>query len=499
MSMPAEKYTSMLLLNDLLHGIADAPPIPVTGVSSDSRRIAPGDVFFACQGIGSHGLDYAKDVQAAGAAAIVWDATTADAPRDMDIPLIPVANLNAHMGTIADRFYGEPSAQLEVVGVTGTNGKTTVAWMLSQCLNHLDARCGYLGTVGHGVNALHGDENMTTPPVIELHQHLADFVESQASHAAIEVSSHALSQNRVDGVRFAAALFTNLSRDHLDYHADMQDYFDAKARLFLECDPAIRVINVDTDAGRQLAAVCEAAIEVSTSVDVTPASAKYLQVTAAVANGDGTEVQFVSSWGKGAFTVTLPGDYNVANAALVLAYLLETEVPVAQACDVLAIINAPAGRMQRVLPVGKRVYVDYAHTPDALQSALDALRPHCEGKLWCVFGCGGDRDTGKRSMMGAVAEQFADHVVLTNDNPRTENPQAILDEIVAGCDDQKAVTIIADRAAAIGWTIAAAEPADVVLIAGKGHENFQDIGGERLPFADVAIARAALRGTGGEQ
>ena len=494
MSMPAEHLTAPMTLADLLQGIVDAPAIPMHGISSDSRDVGEGDVFLAVQGETSHGLDFVAEAAESGVAAIVWDASTGTTPEYTGVPVIAVPDLASRLGEIADRFYGEPSAALGVVGVTGTNGKTTVAWMIAQASALLGERCGYLGTLGFGVDELQGGEGMTTPAAVELHGRLAEFVERGASRAAIEVSSHALAQGRVDGVRFDTAMFTNLTRDHLDYHTDMSDYFECKARLFLDCSPVHRIVNLDSEYGERLAARCgQQVITVSTNFDRVANGRPYVFVRSVVANARGFDVSFASSWGDGRFGLQVPGDFNVANAALVLALLLNSGTDLGRACDVLSQLSAPPGRMQRVAGKGLAAYVDYAHTPHALEVALRALRPHCRGKLWCVFGCGGDRDAGKRPQMGRAVDRFADHAVLTSDNPRSEDPQAIIRDIVAGLLRPERATIIEDRAAAIGWTLQQAADNDVVLIAGKGHEGYQEIGAERRPFSDYAVAAAALR------
>lgn len=492
MSMPAETFSSLPTLTDLLQGYAEAPPIAVHGIASDSRQLQAGYAFMACQGLGSHGLDYLADARAAGVSAIVYDSSSATRPDDPGVPLIGVDRLSEKLGEIANRFYGRPSEALHVIGVTGTNGKTTVAWLVAQCADLLGARCGYLGTIGYGIDELESADGMTTPPAIELHGRLAGFVEQGANYAAMEVSSHALAQRRVDGVRFEAALFTNLTRDHLDYHSTMRDYFEAKARLFLESDTGSRIINVDSEFGAELASRCgQAAVTVSTQLGVADGR-PHVFVRSVVLNEQGSDVSFVSSWGDGRFSLSLPGDYNVANATIVLALMLQQGVAVKEACDVLSKVQAPPGRMQRVAAPGPAVYVDYAHTPNALEAALRALRPHSRGKLWCVFGCGGMRDTGKRPLMAKLAERLADRIVITSDNPRDEDPLEIIGDIVSGLSRTEFATVIEDRAAAIAWAVEQADSRDVVLIAGKGHEDYQQLGDESRPFSDYAVAEAAL-------
>ncbi len=493
MSMPAEQLITTPTVADLLQGYVDAPALPVAGIASDSRQVATGFLFLATQGMASHGLDYIDDALAAGAIAIAFDASTAEMPANVKVPLLAVNDLAAKLGEIANRFYGRPSEHLKVVGVTGTNGKTTVAWLIAQCEELLGESCGYLGTLGYGVGELAGAEGMTTPAAIELHGRLAEFAEQQATSAAIEVSSHALSQCRVDGVRFEAALFTNLTRDHLDYHVDMQQYFECKARLFVDADVQHRIINIDSEWGAELAARCgEDMVVVSTQVDRVTDSRRHVFVRSVEATEHGSEFTVDSSWGNGRVLLPLPGEFNVANAALVLALLLQRGVAFDAASGALSQVSAPPGRMQRVAAGGVNVYVDYAHTPGAIESSLTALRAHCDGNLVCVFGCGGERDTGKRPLMGRAAEQQADTVVITNDNPRNESPRKIISKIVDGLRQPERAVVIEDRAAAIAWAIGQATAGDVVLLAGKGHETYQQVGDVRLPFSDLLVAQTAL-------
>jgi UDP-N-acetylmuramoyl-L-alanyl-D-glutamate--2,6-diaminopimelate ligase len=487
MSMPAEYLHTSPTLADLLQGFADAPRIPVGGIASDSRALGQDDVFLACQGASNHGLDFAADAVSAGVVAIVYDATTAgELPAGIGVPMIGVPHLADKLGEIANRFHGRPSEQLDVIGVTGTNGKSTVAWLISNSFELLDERCAYLGTLNHA---------LTTPPVVDLHGKLAEFRDAGAGHAAIEISSHALAQNRVDGVHFEVALFTNLTRDHLDYHANMRDYAEAKAKLLIDCRPGHRIINLDSEFGAELAKRCvQNVTTVSTNFDRVANGRPYVFVQAVVATEQGSDITVRSSWGDGRFALQMPGDFNVANAVIVLALLLHKGVSMDDACEALSKVDAPPGRMQRVAAVNSlpSVYIDYAHSPNAIEVALRALRAHCRGRLWCVFGCGGDRDKGKRPMMGKAAQRLADHVVVTSDNPRTESPAGIIDDIVSGLASPHAATVIEDRAAAIGWAIAHARASDVVLIAGKGHEDYQDTAAGRIAFSDHGVAEAAL-------
>ena len=497
MSMPAEQLHPQATLADLLDGFADAPELAVGGLALDSRKVDKGFLFLACQGANNHGLDFSEQVVAAGAVAIAFDSTTAKTlPKDVDIPLIPVANLAAHLGEIANRFFAFPSRQLKVIAVTGTNGKSTVAWLLAQCLDIIGKPCAYAGTLGYGVGEIDNDndDDMTSPDVIELHRRLAGFVAAGVEYAAIEVSSHALDQRRIAGVRFDTTLFTNLSRDHLDYHGDMRAYGEAKARLFVEYPADRRIINLDSEFGTQLASRCrEEVITVSTNFDRVANGRPYVFVRSVMSNVNGSELAIQSAWGEARIDLPLVGDFNIANALLVLAYLLAADIELEQACDALSQVTAPPGRMQRVVAEhGPAVYIDYAHTPGAIEVALHALRAHTRGRLYCVFGCGGDRDAGKRPLMGRAAERLADEVVITNDNPRSENPGDIIADIVAGFSNSSGVTIIEDRGAAIAWAIANANTNDVVLIAGKGHENYQIIGDERLDFSDYGAVAGNL-------
>jgi len=500
MSMPAEHMNQAPTVADLLQGFADAPAISVSGVASDSRALQEGFLFLAVQGMRSHGLDYLDQAKNAGVCAVAFDAAAGGQVEDIGVPMIAVEGLTAKQGEIANRFYGQPSEHLGVVGITGTNGKTTIAWMIAQALAILDRKCAYLGTLGYGVDEVRGANGMTTPGAVELHGRLAEFVDQGADYAAIEVSSHALAQGRVDGVQFDTAMFTNLSRDHLDYHTDMRAYFESKARLFLECNPQHRIINLDSDYGTQLASMFGSdVVTVSTKFDRVANGRPHVFVRSVVASEQGSDITFISSWGASHFMLPLPGDFNVANAVLVLALLLNKGVPLDVTCDVMSQLSAPPGRMQRVATDGPAVFVDYAHTPIALEGALRALRAHSRGELWCVFGCGGDRDTGKRAQMGKAAERQGDNVVITNDNPRSENPAAIIDDIVDGLAHPDQVTIIEDRAAAIAWAIDQAGEQDVVLVAGKGHEDYQETNGKRVPLSDYAVAEKALAAKAGAQ
>jgi UDP-N-acetylmuramoyl-L-alanyl-D-glutamate--2,6-diaminopimelate ligase len=365
----------------------------------------------------------------------------------------------------------------------------------------LGLRCAYIGTLGAGVTTLNRDVALTTPGCIDLHRNLADFASDGAGFAALEVSSHALHQRRTDGVRFDSVLFTNLSRDHIDYHGDMDAYGETKARFIMDGNVRHRIVNIDSEFGLRLANRCadqraDNLIAVSTKAesDAAPMTHVHLQVTEADEHGSWVEVR--GSWGGVRMHLPLAGDFNVANAALALAQLLSWGVPLADAADALTHVLPPPGRMQRVQSgVGASapvVYIDYAHTPAGLDAVLTTLRNHCTGALWCVFGCGGDRDRGKRAEMGKVVARLADEAVVTSDNPRHEDPAEIIAAVLRGM--QPDTTAIEDRAAAIAYAIGNAGEQDLILIAGKGHEDYQVIGSTRRPFSDYEVALANLAG-----
>lgn len=492
-------------LAQLFEGMADAPSVPVSGITADSRRVEPGDLFLACRGATGHGLAFVEQAIDAGAAAIAWDGDPSAqvmAPASSpSLPVVQVPKLGERLGEIANRFFDAPSRHLAVAGVTGTNGKTTVAWLLAQALRQLGQPCGYIGTLGAGLDGLDAEQGLTTPPCVELHRTLAGFRAGGAVRASLEVSSHGLAQKRVDGVRFDAALFTNLSRDHIDYHGDMQRYGEIKASFVLRPEIPHHVINIDDPFGLELARRCRAddtLTVVSVASPHTDAFDSYVRLGVVARDDTGTSVDALTTWGDAAFHLPLVGHFNVANAALVLAQLLRWGVPLGDAAEALRLAAPPPGRLQRVASttVGEpAVYVDYAHTPAGLEAVLEALRPHCGGRLWCVFGCGGDRDRGKRRIMGETVAALADLAVVTSDNPRSEPPGAIIEEILSGMSGKPIA--IEERATAIAWAIANAAADDLILIAGKGHETVQVIGDRKLPFSDYAVAEACLAGRPG--
>jgi UDP-N-acetylmuramoyl-L-alanyl-D-glutamate--2,6-diaminopimelate ligase len=474
---------------------------PVSNIFADSRSATTGGLFLARQGRVSHGLDHLGDALRRGAAFAAWEpAPGYEVPQlSGSVVCFAVPALGDSMGRIADRFFHEPSANLEVVGVTGTNGKTSCTSLLAQALEICGRPSGVIGTLGCGRVGRLSDPGLTTPDVIDVHRTLADIREAQGEVVAMEVSSHALDQSRVDGVRFKVAAFTNLTRDHLDYHGTLENYAQAKRRLFEVPGLEHAVINVDDPVGRRLLEELPAGIEtVCVGHKENPRGDRHVTMTSKRCDGAGIAIGFDTSWGPGQVNSPLWGDFNADNLALTLGILLVLDIPIENALAALSEIRAPAGRLEvfDAAVAGSelaRVVVDYAHTPDALAKALQALRDHTSGKILCVFGCGGERDSGKRPQMGAVAERFADVIIVTDDNPRGEDGDQIISDIVAGMSAPPRVE--RDRAAAIQLALAAARSGDVVLVAGKGHEEYQLIAGERLSYSDREVVRNLLGGT----
>ncbi|BDX17470.1 UDP-N-acetylmuramoyl-L-alanyl-D-glutamate--2,6-diaminopimelate ligase [Halopseudomonas aestusnigri] len=460
----------------------------IGGITLDSRHVRDGDLFVAFPGLRHDGRDYIAQAVAAGAAAVVLESQGAVA-HQLAVPSVQIEGLAEQLSALADRFYQQPSAALQVIGITGTNGKTSVSQMLAQALDRLGSRCGVIGTLGSGLAGALIDHGMTTPDAVAVQAQLASMRDQGASHVAMEVSSHALDQHRVAAVRFAVAVFTNLSRDHLDYHGTMAAYGEAKAQLF-QRDLQAAVVNLDDAFGRELAERCAAPVIGYSLSD--PAATLYCRELLCDSLGLNARLQVQGR--EFALRSPLLGSFNMSNLLAVLGSLLALGVDAGAAVEQVAQLQPPAGRMQRLgggdLPL---VVVDYAHTPDALEKALTALHQHAAGRVVCIFGCGGDRDNGKRPMMARVAEQFAEAVVVTDDNPRTEPSQQIIEQICQGAEHPQALTVIPNRAQAIASTIAAARPGDVILLAGKGHENYQEIDGVRHPFSDIEQASLALQ------
>jgi len=467
--------------------IAQTPPeaagVEVVDLAYDHRRVRPGTLFFCVPGMRRDAHELAPEAAARGAVALIVE-------RELDLPLpqVLVASVRAAMGPVASRFFGEPTASLQVVGVTGTNGKTTTAFLVRALLEAAGRRCGLLGTVKRVIGGDEREVERTTPEAIDLQRDLRAMLDAGDRACAMEVSSHALALHRVDGVRFAAAVFTNLTRDHLDFHGTMEAYYQAKRRLFTELAPAVAIVNVDDPYGDRLAAELGGAITYGLERE---ASYRARDMRTGLRGS-----RFVVEGPDGAVELRSPlsGRFNVLNVLAAFATARALGVETELAAHAISRAGQVPGRMEAV-DEGQpfAVLVDYAHTPDSLANVLAAARELAHGRVHVAFGCGGDRDRGKRPLMGEVASRLADRVIVTSDNPRSEDPEAIIAEILAGAGPEAIVE--PDRRAAIEALIAGAAPGDVVVIAGKGHEQGQEFaGGRKVPFDDVAVAREVLRG-----
>ncbi len=491
-------------LAELLSDVAGIPAaFEITGIVQDSRAITSGNAFVAIAGFGAHGLGFIAQAQAAGAAAVLFEPPApaefdvSSMSIDADIAMIAVPGLRARLGQMADTFHGEPSRTMTTVGVTGTNGKTSIVQLLAQAWTLQGRRAGSIGTLGAG---LYGDvvpTGFTTPLVLQLHALLAQLRDAGADAVAMEVSSHALDQGRVDGVHFKVATFTNLTRDHLDYHGTMDAYGSAKAKLFAWPGLETAVLNLDDAFGLELRAdMCALNSTPIRVIGVSSRGAAAATICADDIALDLAGLSFALSIDGATHAVRSPllGRFNVDNLLAVAGALYALGETPAQIASTLSMLQPVNGRMNRLGGDGRLplVVIDYAHTPDALEQALTSLRAHASGRLVCVFGCGGDRDRGKRPQMAAIAEAHADAVIVTDDNPRTENGDAIVADIAAGFAHPGGILIQRDRAAAIAAAIHTAAASDIVLIAGKGHEPYQEIDGVQYPFDDTAIARTAL-------
>ena len=522
--------------------------VPVTRLVTDSREVKRGDTFVAYPGEKNDGRQFIASAIAQGANAVIYEkhlvkslaippaSQTTASKRPIvsgqpweaqhfiwndawQVPHLAVADLRHKAGWLADAVYGKPSENLWVVGITGTNGKTSTSHWIAHALNEAKKKCALIGTLGNGfVEALQASAN-TTPDAIHVHGLLARYVRDDALAVAMEVSSHALSQGRVNGVRFDVAMLTNLSRDHLDYHGDMQRYAAAKRKLFEWQQLKYVVLNLDDEFGVELArelslqqalqgepastlsqhdsveiigyGLTDTALKLAERLGLRMVHGNLLEMS-----GQGSRLAVHSSWGAAELNSALVGRFNAANLLGALAVLLVSNVGLRDAVQSLSKAQPVAGRMQRLgCTQQPTVIVDYAHTPDALEKVLVALREvsaAAGGRVLCVFGCGGDRDRGKRPMMGLIAEKFSGFCIVTSDNPRSENPRDIIAEIVSGMKANNH-EIMVDRAAAIQAAIGLARQSDTVLIAGKGHEDYQEINGVRHPFSDVQVAQQALQ------
>jgi UDP-N-acetylmuramoyl-L-alanyl-D-glutamate--2,6-diaminopimelate ligase len=484
----------VLPLSQLLPGVALARDAQVSGLVMDSRAVRPGDAFVAIAGFGAHGLGFVEQARANGAAAILFEPP---APAELPAPAdaIAVPGLRARMGAMADQFHGHPSQTMTMVGVTGTNGKTSTVQLLAQAWQRLGTRSGSIGTLGVG---LYGDvvpTGFTTPLVLQTHALLAQLRDAGAQAVAMEVSSHALDQGRVDAVHFDVAVFTNLTRDHLDYHGDMARYGAAKARLFATPGLKSAVVNLDDAFGRALLGTLDPALRRRIGVSSRGQAGATVRAEGLRLDARGIGFDLLIGEARHPVQSALLGRFNVDNLLAVAGALHALDVAPARIAATLSQLQPIRGRMNRLggHDAQPLLVVDYAHTPDALEQALDSLRGHAQGRLLCVFGCGGERDTGKRPQMAAIAQRLADAVIVTDDNPRGEDGDRIVADILAGFTDPHTVRVQRDRARAIAQAVAEAGADDIVLIAGKGHEPYQEIAGVRHPFDDTEVAAQALQ------
>ena len=483
-----------ITLGQLLAGIVlvtSAQDREIMGITQDSRRVEPGFLFIAVPGIASDGRQYIGQAIDHGGAAIIAEAG-GEQVSFQGTPIFWVHGLAAHIGLIADRFFGEPSKRLTIVGITGTNGKTTCAHLLAQALNRGQRRCAVLGTVGNGFPGTLRPSTHTTLDPVTLHSVLSELVREGATDVCMEVSSHALAQDRVAGLAFAGAVFTNLTRDHLDYHGSMDAYAQAKARLFEGDTLRYAVLNTDDPYGAVLKEHIDARGVPTLGFGSSTGDVRVLD---AAGTTDGLAVRLQTPRGIITARTRFFGRFNALNlAAVVAALLLDDVTPFTEIEAILSQADPVPGRMERFGGNGRPlVVIDYAHTPDALDKALRALREHTRGRLWCVFGCGGNRDAGKRPEMGRIAERLSDGIVLTDDNPRRESGDLIIANILQGMHDRShPVRVVRDRREAISAALGSATADDVVLVAGKGHEQYQEIGEKRLPFSDQECVRTLL-------
>jgi UDP-N-acetylmuramoyl-L-alanyl-D-glutamate--2,6-diaminopimelate ligase len=498
-----------MLLSTLLDGLAKissndlslANEIDVIGLALDSRGINKNDAFIALSGAQQHGMGFVEKAINNGASVVLYDPAGGGdrlAENVRSIPVISIQNLASIIGYIAARFYGEPSRCLEVIGITGTNGKTSCSQFLGQMLGD----CGIIGTLGWGEWKHLNKTINTTPDALAVQQIMVAFVAQNKKAVAMEVSSHGLDQGRVNGVHFKGAVYTNISRDHLDYHGTMDEYIAAKLKLLHMPGLEFVVINLDDESCHQIIAaapkqvVCWGISTISNQLNTD----EYISATNLEYNFDGIEMEI--TWRGKNQTIKAPiyGDFNAENILCVLAVMLAMGYSLTETATKLAAIKPVAGRMDRCTSKADKlsVFIDYAHSPDALNRVLGSLRKHSPQELWVVFGCGGNRDTGKRPQMGSIAEQWADHVIVTDDNPRFEDNVAIAKEIMSGCTSNK-VILVQDRKQAIQHAINNAAERDCILIAGKGHESHQEIKGVQYPFNDKQIAVDALTNRFGMQ
>ena len=494
-----------MLLSDLLSGFALQDPLPavqISDIASNSANVTANSAFIALPGIKTNGIDYAIDAVKAGAIAVIYDA--ADEYSQQRIPLlrkqidthwIGVDQLDRANGHIVSRFFGDPGQAMTIVGITGTDGKSSVTHLVTQALTRIGKSCASIGTLGYGIGNRLTPDTLTTPDSVSLQSRLHRFQQQRCEYVVMEVSSHALQQYRVNGCDFDIAVLTNLGRDHLDYHGDQANYAAAKARLFHDFKLSGRVVNIDDNFGQKISQAVESKSLIRYSVEADDGPVAEVKLTAIDITASGQNIHASTPLGEVTAVTALLGDFNVENTLACIATLLALGLDYNQLELAVKDLKPIPGRMEKFISGGDGApaVVDFAHTEQALRACLGASRQHTKGLLWCVFGCGGDRDQGKRSGMGRAVEELADRVIVTDDNPRNESPEKIVSEVLAGMQHPDQACVVHNRQAAIEYALSQASADDLVVIAGKGHEQEQIVGHERRPFSDRHVVRRILQ------
>ena len=502
----AEQLNSNGVLLDLINGLVSLPdPIPqavnvvATGIQLDSRLLQNGDLFLACFGNNHDAREFIDEAIEKGVAAVLvesggeWQGVR----LIKDVAVIAIDNLTFKLGEIAARFYSHPSQRLSVIGITGTNGKTSCSQFIAQALADSGFSCGTMGTLGYGIYGELKETQLTTPDPVFTQMALAEMAKGGIDPVVMEISSIGLHQRRVKAVKFDTAIFTNLTRDHLDYHESMEEYGNNKKKLFTSEGLGLAIINLDDPYALSIINAIAPSVDVCTYSLKSSAATVYAESLSLTRQG--FEARIVTPIGAGIVKGKLFGYFNVSNLLAVIATLInylpkKKAINIEQLCELVSGLSSVDGRMEIIGDHEEiTAVVDYAHTPDGLRSALRGLKDHFSGNIWCVFGCGGNRDKGKRPIMGEIAEAFADRLVIADDNPRNEDGDDIVQHILSGMNKPEEAFIERDRRKAIAYAIMNAEPGDVVVIAGKGHETYQDVGGSRLIFSDANQVRLALQ------
>jgi UDP-N-acetylmuramoyl-L-alanyl-D-glutamate--2,6-diaminopimelate ligase len=502
----AEQLNSNGALLDLINGLVGLPdPVPqavnvvATGIQMDSRLLEKGDLFLACFGRNHDAREYIDQAVAVGVSAVLAESGGEWQGIRLidDVPVIAIDNLSAKLSEIASRYYGNPSRRLSVIGITGTNGKTSCSQFIAQALSDSGFSCGTIGTLGYGVYGELKETQLTTPDPVFTQMALAEMAQEGIDPVVMEVSSVGLHQKRVKAVRFDTAIFTNLTRDHLDYHESMEAYGNNKKKLFTSEGLGRAIVNLDDPYALSIINAIAPSVDVSTYSLKNSAATVYAE--SLTLNRQGFEARVVTPIGAGLISGKLFGCFNVSNLLAVMTTLInylpkKREIDIESMCKLVSDLSSVDGRMEIIGDLDEiTAVVDYAHTPDGLRSALQGLREHFTGNIWCVFGCGGNRDKGKRPIMGEIAEACADRVIIADDNPRNEEGDEIVQHILSGMSKPELAIVERSRDKAIAFAIESAEPGDVVLVAGKGHETYQDVGGTRLIFSDANHVRLALQ------